>query len=83
MQVETRYVQVGDTGDADFDSARAVARTIIRLDGDSEGIIPMRLAEGGSIEVDTLLFELHQNNVETAIEYRSKILNSLLTMLQR
>jgi hypothetical protein len=34
------------------------------------------------LEVDAALFELHQQNVNTAIEYRARILNSLLSTLQ-
>ena len=81
MMVETRYVEVGDAGTVDFDSAKPVARTQIKLDGDSEAIIPMRRNEGGVLEVDATLFDLHQQNVSTAIEYRARILNALLGTL--
>lgn len=82
MQVETRYVEIGEAGSADFDSAKPVARTIIKLDGDSETILPMRKNEAGANVVDTELFELHQENVLTAIEYRASILDSLLGILK-
>ncbi len=81
LQVETRYVEVSPNALADFDQARPVARTIIRLDGDSESVLPLRKNEGGMMEVDTALFELHQQNVSTAIEYRARILNALLSTL--
>ena len=79
MQVETHYVEVSAHGGADFASARPVARTIIKLDGDSEAGVPMRRNEAGGMEVDGGLFELHQENVATAIEYRARILNALLS----
>ncbi len=41
----------------------------------------MRAAEAGGLEVDLSLFNLHQENVNTAIEYRARILNSLLSPL--
>ena len=81
LQVETHFVDTTPEGTPDFDSARPVARTIIRLDGDSETVVPMREGDSGGLEVDLSLFELHQQNVNTAIEYRARILNSLLSPL--
>ncbi len=84
LQVETRYVEVNSQAAADFDQSKPAARTTIRLDGDSETVMPMRKNEAGSLEVDGSLFELHQQNVNTAIEYRARILNALLgTISQR
>ncbi|MGD9092397.1 MAG: hypothetical protein PVF74_06095 [Anaerolineales bacterium] len=82
MMVETRYVEIGTDENPNFDGASSVAQTIIRLDGDSETVVPMRQGTGGALEVDTSLFELHQENVTTAIEYRARILNALLGTLQ-
>jgi hypothetical protein len=81
LNVETRYVDVSIDGTPDFDKARPVGRTIVRLDGDSETVVPMRKAAGGALEVDSALFELHQQNVATAIDYRARILNALLSAL--
>jgi hypothetical protein len=79
MLVETKYVDVSEGGTPDFESARPVARTIVRLDGDSEVIVPVRQGESGTPEVDVGLFDLHQRNVATTIEYRARILNALLS----
>jgi len=81
MQVETRYVEIGEKGSADFEAARPVARTIIKLDGDSETILPLRKNEAGGTVVDSDLFDLHKQNVSTAIDYRARILNALLGTL--
>ena len=81
MLVETKYVELGENGAQSFDSAKPVARTVIKLDGDSEAVLPMRQNESGALEVDLTLFELHQQNVATAIDYRTHILNALLTTL--
>lgn len=81
MMVETRFVEIGGDESPSFDGAKPVARTVIRLDGDSETVIPMRQGTSGTLEVDTTLFELHQENVTTAIEYRARILNALLGTL--
>ncbi|HSF80804.1 MAG TPA: hypothetical protein VLA49_06200, partial [Anaerolineales bacterium] len=40
MQVETRYVEIAEKAPSDFAAAKPVARTIIKLDGDSETILP-------------------------------------------
>ena len=82
MAVETRYVDISGEGTKDFDQARPVARTVVRLDGDSETVVPVRSNEAGVLEVDEGLFELHRQNVATTIEYRSRILNALLEILQ-
>jgi len=82
MTVETKYVEIGANGDVDFDQAKPAARTIIRLDGDSETIVPVRQAETGESEVDTVLFDLHQSNVIAAIDYRASMLDALLGTLK-
>ena len=81
MLVETKYVELGEDGAQSFDDAKPVARTVIKLDGDSEAILPMRPNESGALEVDLTLFDLHQQNVATAIDYRARILNALLSTL--
>jgi hypothetical protein len=84
MEVVTKYVKVGDDSATDFDAAKPVARTIIKLDSDSETIFPMRAGQGDTLEVDMTLFELHQQNVSTAIDYRARILDALLgTVMSR
>jgi hypothetical protein len=81
MTVETKYVEVGPDGAVDFSQARPVARTIIKIDGDSEVVAPVRRNAAGVDEVDSALFELHQQNVTTTIEYRTRMLNALLGTL--
>jgi hypothetical protein len=80
LSVETRSVEVGaSTGFAD---ARPVARTLIKLDGDCEAVVPIRSAAEGQA-VDGGLFEVHERNVAAAIEYRAKLLNAMLSALKR
>lgn len=79
MTVETKYVEMGAQG---FDEAKLAARTIVKLDGDGETVLPMKKTEAGTLEVDTVVFELHQQNVQTAIDYRAKMLNSLIQLLR-
>ncbi len=82
MSVETKYVEIGDGATADFSQARPVARTVIRLDGDSDGVVPMEQAESGRLEVNADLMDLHHRNVATAIEYRARLLDALLSVLR-
>jgi hypothetical protein len=82
MTVETHFVDV-DGGVVDFNQAKAAARTIIRLDGDSSTVIPMRRNEAGTMVVDTDLFELHERNVAIAIEYRTQMMDALLNIIKR
>jgi hypothetical protein len=83
MTVITQYVTIAANGDADFTTARPVARTILRLDGDSEAIVPVRETEAGSgrFEPDATLLDLHERNVAAATEYRSRVLQSLIAAL--
>lgn len=78
MTVETQYVELGA---ASFDQAKLAARTIIKLDGDSQTVIPMQKGES-KLEVDMAVFEVHQQNVAAATEYRTKMMNSLLSVLR-
>lgn len=77
LTVETRVVRVDADAVTDFGQARAAARTIIKLDGDSETVLPLQAGEAG-LTVDKAIFELHQQGVETAIAYRAKMLEALL-----
>ena len=81
MTVETHYVLVGKEGDTSFEAAKPALRTIIRLDGDNETILPVNENEAGQLELNQEIYDAHQSNVTTAIEYRAKILDSLLVSL--
>ena len=77
LTVETRVVRVDADTVTDYAQARAAARTIIKLDGDSEAVLPLQAGEAG-LTVDKAVFDLHQRSVETAIAYRAKMLEALL-----
>ncbi len=81
MTVETRYIDL--SGDADFANAQPVARTEIRMDGDCSSILPMRKNDSGRLVVDDTLFDMHQRNVATAIDYRSRMMDALLQALKQ
>jgi hypothetical protein len=78
MTVETHYVEMGSA----LKEAKPAARTTVRLDGDSQTILPMRKGADGALVVDTVLHEMHQENVQAAIDYRSEMLDKLLTVLR-
>lgn len=81
LEVTTKYVEIGSNG-ADFSQALPVAQTKIALDGDYEGIIPMRKNPAGQLEIDGDLFDRHQENVTTAMEYRAHLLETLSNLVQ-
>jgi len=83
MTVETRYVDVDSGMNITFDQAKPAARTEIRLDGDSQAVVPVRKNEAGVTAVDMDLFDMHQRNVSTAIEYRAKMMDALLQTLKQ
>lgn len=78
MTVETRYVEIGSGPD----EAKLAARTIIRLDGDCETVLPLKPTTDGSLVVDTVVNEMHQENVKSVIDYRAKMLEKLLGILK-
>lgn len=78
LTVITQSVDVGKT--TDFKDAKPVASTVIKIDGDSTTIVPVRATANGE-EVDNALFNLHGQNVSLAIQYRQNILNSLISAL--
>lgn len=83
MTVETRFVEVStEAGAADFSAAKPAACTVIRLDGDCSAVLPLRRTEAGGLEVDSAVFEMHQQNVQTAIEYRQKMMQALLEAIK-
>lgn len=82
LTVETRYVQVGPQEATDFAQSRPVARTHISLDGDSGTVVPMQQTKEGTFEVDSSLYDIHQENVATAIEYRTSMMQALLGVLR-
>lgn len=78
MTVETRYVEIGSAPE----QSKLAARTTIKLDGDCETILPMKPGPDGALVVDTVVNEMHQENVQAAIDYRSEMLEKLLSLLQ-
>jgi hypothetical protein len=76
LKVRTLYVDLGET--VDFEKALPAAYTEIHLDGDSKMILPVRKNETGALVVDDDLFDVHQQNVATAIDYRAQIMGALL-----
>ena len=79
MSVETRYAIIGM---ASFDEAKLAARSVVKLDGDSETVLPMKQGATGVLEVDQTVYATHMQNVQAAIEYRHKILESLIGVLR-
>ena len=80
MAVETRYIEMGAES---FDEAKLAARTVVKLDGDSQTVVPMRKSEGGTLVPDTTVYELHQQNVQVAVEYRARMMSALLDVLRQ
>lgn len=75
LTVETQTVQVGGGAPA------LAAKTTIKLDGDNTTILPTVKNAEGKVEVDAVLYDLHMQNVQAAIDYRSKILDSLIGVI--
>jgi hypothetical protein len=83
MQVRTFYVLTGAEDLSKLDAERPGAFTEVKLDGDSKVVVPMRKGRDDSMELDEALFTIHERNVQSATEYRAKVLNALIGLLQR
>lgn len=82
LNVDTKYVQVQSGGSIEDNEAHVAARTTIKLDGDNETIVPTTQNQAGELEVNTMLFNIHQENVTAAIEYRANMMDALLNVLR-
>lgn len=82
LTVETRYAEVNGPSVQSYEQAKLVASTTIALDADSKNLVPMQRTEKGMLEADTALLAIHEQNVKAAIEYRAKMLEALLGVLQ-
>lgn len=83
MQVRTFYVLTGAGALAELDQERPGAFTEVKLDGDCRVVVPMRKGRDDSMELDEALFTIHERNVQAATEYRARVLNALIGLLQR
>lgn len=88
LQVVTRYIDLGEGGSAvntidrtGFDSYKLVAYTEINLDAGTKAVVPIHKTSTGDLELDCALLEVHQQSVANSIEYRSRMLNALLSLL--
>lgn len=79
MTVETYYKEIDGTPEP---KPILAASTEVGWDGDSKTTIPMQQNAAGAFEVDTALLDLHHSNVAVATEYRTRLLNSLVSILQ-
>ena len=78
MTVETRYIDIG----SEFNQSKPAARTMVKLDGDSETVLPMKKNADGDLVMDTVIHDMHQENVRVAIAYRTEMLERLLAILR-
>ncbi|MEM9455024.1 MAG: hypothetical protein AAGF11_12660 [Myxococcota bacterium] len=77
LEVETKLKEVGATGDPTL-----AASTAISLDGDNTSVIPGVKNEAGKWEIDTTLYDLHVQNVKSAIEYRRQMMDAMLGLFR-
>jgi hypothetical protein len=89
LTVETWYITIDDEGGAtgsaakaDFETRRRpLARTVIQWDTDCISVIPLRKGADSKLEVAENLLTLHNQNVQTARQYRADIINTFLNLI--
>src|SRR5262245_48622906 len=84
MEVITEYVELklDEGAPKDFTGAKLAARTLIKFDADSRIVVPVRKSENNQLEIDDALFDVHERNVKAAIEYRTGVLQAVISALQ-
>lgn len=83
VTVETRYKPIDPQNPDSLDSSFLAARTVIKLDGDQDMIVPVTVTETGAIIFEESLLDMHLRNVQSAIEYRRSALNTLVDIFRR
>jgi hypothetical protein len=83
MQVRTFYVLTGTEELASLNAERPGAFTEVKLDGDTKVVVPMRKGRDDTMELDEALFTIHERNVQSATDYRARVLGALIGLLQR
>lgn len=79
LQVETKWVLADENGDVDWKTAKPAARTTVKLDGDSELIVPLA-REGEALVLRADLLALHEANVANARAFREKIYDMIFSV---
>ena len=77
LTVTTNTVEVAGDG-----KAVLAAKTVISLDGDNTSAVPIVKNDDGKPSIDTALYELHMQNVAAAVDYRARILDSMLDVIK-
>lgn len=85
LQVETRYLVIGDDGTlpvgpngrVDFTQANAAAFSEIKIDGDCYTVVPIRKNANGDLVFQEALNQVHDRNVAAAVQYRKDIVAAL------
>ena len=78
MTVETRFLELGGNSE----EVKLAARSLVKFDGDSYCIVPVRRDANNNLVPDVAMYELHEKNVQTTIEYRVRMMEQLLALLR-
>src|ERR1044071_8969800 len=65
MKVETRFLELGGNGEE-----LKAAYSLVKFDGDSYCVVPVRRDANNNLVPDTAIYELHERNVQATIDYR-------------
>lgn len=80
LSVKTDYIEAAPPGGQQ--STPITLTTTISLDADSVNSVPVVRVEGSGLQVDPALHQIHETNVQAAIDYRMRILNALLDLIK-
>lgn len=76
LRIETRVIPPGQK------DSELAASSVLKFDGDNTSVIPVGKTEAGRFEVDAALYDLHLRTLQAAIDYRTKVLASLVGLLR-
>src|ERR1044071_2177452 len=78
MTVETRFLEL----DGENEKEKLAARSLVKFDGDSYCVVPVRRDANNNLVPDTAMYELHERNVQATIDYRVRMMEQLLALLR-
>ena len=82
IRIEDKKTEEGYKDVFDIQETGISAKTVIQIDGDIIVKIPVKNAEGEPIEIDERMLQLHEENVQMAMENWQTVITTLVSVVK-
>ena len=82
IRIEDKKTEEGYKDVFDIEETGISAKTVIQIDGDIIVKIPVRNEEGEPIEIDERMLDLHEENVQMAMENWKTVITTLVSVVK-